>query len=212
MNDELSFLEDVPPETLIAQISRHNVLQEDMERLLCLENIRKAWLNDQIINAYLKLIENAAEKVGVLDVYFFTSILDCKETAKHYIKDMHRGKDIILIPACNKGRDHWTLLVVDLKKDSVIVVDSMRSKTNPGVILIEYMRKNPLLGKNKVWTINVLKGLPKQQNGCDCGIFMCQNAVKMAFDLPQFVVQEEIHWIRRAMAVEILTGRLMPRI
>jgi hypothetical protein len=48
MNDEPSFLENVPQETLFAQISRHNVSQEDMERLLCIENIRKAWLNDQI--------------------------------------------------------------------------------------------------------------------------------------------------------------------
>lgn len=41
MKDEVSFLDDVPRETVLEQISRHHVTLEDLERLLCLKTAEK---------------------------------------------------------------------------------------------------------------------------------------------------------------------------
>lgn len=57
------------------------------------------------------------------------------------------------------------------------------------------------------------KRVPQQSNGYDCGVFTCQFCLYSALDLGfQRIGQSDMPFLRNLIALELLEGRLMPRI
>ena len=53
------------------------------------------------------------------------------------------------------------------------------------------------------------QNIPKQNNGVDCGVFVCQYAKNLARDLPLDFAQKDMGELRRAMILELAEKRLI---
>lgn len=86
-------------------------------------------LNDEIINAYFKLIKNTF-KVYTFDSYFFTSLVERlrknEEMFKFLKKDISLVENDLLLCPINKD-DHWTLIAVNVPKREVGFYDSVKN-------------------------------------------------------------------------------------
>jgi len=159
------------------------------------------WLNDEVINFYFSLIKKRSEDLDNLPrIYcyntFFYSKLKSGPNAYQMLKRWTRKVDIfsfdyILIPL-HLGV-HWTLISVNCQKKRISYLDSMGGgKINQAgehhqKAILSYLqqehqekKKSPLPSE---WIINPLGVndddednffIPQQENGCDCGAFICR--------------------------------------
>lgn len=58
------------------------------------------------------------------------------------------------------------------------------------------------------WTKVTPKNIPRQKNGCDCGVFTAQNACFLAGSYPLVFTQNDMPALRRNMICEIISNRL----
>lgn len=123
----------------------------------------KKWLNDIVVNAFLKLFKtNSQGRFDFLDPLFIQS----KSHMEDYIPKLDMSSKSILIPLCvNK---HWTLLV--FQKSGVFShFDSICSKKTPSKEALEFLK---ILEKsnyfNKTPTFKS-KRTAKQAESWECG-------------------------------------------
>ena len=64
-------------------------------------------------------------------------------------------------------------------------------------------------GSEGAFSIKIMGNAPLQQNGYDCGVFICQNAEKIARAAPITTKQSEMAKAREMMLQEIFLGRLL---
>lgn len=176
-------------------------------------------LNDEIVNAYFKLIQghkNVARKVYIFDTYFYTTMVKNLEEKKEYFRFLTRINlleyDLLLCPI-NKCK-HWTLIAVDVPNRTIKFYDSL-SNPERGQVEINDIRKmlDYNCGSNHHtrldWTIDRPK-IPQQDNSTDCGVFLCQNARELAQGHQQFeFTQQHAEQVRREMVFEIGSGALL---
>lgn len=94
------------------------------------------WLNDEIVNNYLMMIEKRGRTAGSkypsvfsYSTHFFTRLV---EKGHAGVIRWKRGvnlfkQDLLLIPV-NVNKKHWILVVVDVQEKTVFFCDSMGSK------------------------------------------------------------------------------------
>ena len=108
--------------------------------------------------------------------------------------------DKFLIPAV-VGSNHWVLYVVE--NGTVSLYDSMNVKRggdgNLEYKLFEFMRWQ----KCDLCRLNIVKGLPKQKNGNDCGVFLMEFARCLLLDKPIQFTQKDIKAIRERIKREL---------
>ena len=63
-------------------------------------------------------------------------------------------------------------------------------------------------GEEAKYKIRIRSDVPKQLNGTDCGVFLCQYAERLGREKPWNFSQQDIADIRVKMAWEILNGEL----
>uniref|UniRef100_A0A915D6N8 Ubiquitin-like protease family profile domain-containing protein n=1 Tax=Ditylenchus dipsaci TaxID=166011 RepID=A0A915D6N8_9BILA len=56
--------------------------------------------------------------------------------------------------------------------------------------------------------IRILQNIPKQDNGYDCGAFICQLAERISHGAPIDFLQDDMEGMRKKMVSEILGGEL----
>ena len=68
-----------------------------------------------------------------------------------------------------------------------------------------------LHGKDNAWVFDteIVRTVPQQTNGIDCGIFACQFAEHVAREASITFTQKDIPQIRRNMVWELMTRRLI---
>lgn len=122
------------------------VLTDDQLQCLMLTGDQKAWLNDEVINCYLHLLQLRAkgqqQKVHFFNSYFAAKLVLDKGTYNHEAVSCYtnpealrrEGQECSTVLACktlyfpvNHGL-HWVLIVVDLEERVVTLLDSMRKK------------------------------------------------------------------------------------
>ena len=194
-----------PPSAIIndANVSRLRVTRSDLGSLDGLN-----WLNDVIMNAYLNLIVNRnRENPRLPRVYAFNTFLLLWYSRSY--EDVRRWTrsvdifafDILLVPV--HSHEHWTMMVVDVRSKLIHYMDSMSGAEEGHMrTLLNYLaeehkdKKKRDLGVHKWRTINV-EGLPKQQNGSDCGVFALKFAAFAAQGLEiDFTQREMPHFFR----------------
>ena len=183
----------------------------------------RRYLNDKIIDSYIRLIQERSEAntdlptVYGLTTFFYTQLStfgleEGRKRTQGWIKSDLREKDLIFCPV--HKQDHWTLIVVEVSTKSVHYLDSIvgsREKSPaPGLIkryMEAYYRQ---LGEVVHFKIRIRKDAPIQQNGVDCGVFVCQNAERMSRKGALNFTQEDMPLARKRMTEELLNGKLDP--
>lgn len=131
--------------------------------------------------------------------------------------------DRLLVPI-NLGNVHWVCAVVDLKRKRIEYYDSMTDRGQRhdafehllGYLHSEHKEKKGSTFDDEGWEEAFSANSPKQDNGCDCGVFACQtlesaargrDLVKSGFEFNR----KNMPFFRRLMIVEIASGELAAR-
>ncbi|KAF8815345.1 cysteine proteinase [Phlegmacium glaucopus] len=191
-----------------------NLLQKDYTRLLQ----PQLWLNDEIVNTYMALIRSLVKQDHlVLFSHFYQKISlleSCHpDVIKGYLSNKRDPGSIenilaryskIIFPVHWSG-DHWLTVVLDIHREEVVFMDSLRNHTAPvgrEVIFQTIYKQIPLSnGWSKAEDLTVAQ----QKNGHDCGVYCCQFMKFSALGrpVPLWTSEHDLLWIRRMMAMEI---------
>lgn len=102
---------------------------------------------------------------------------------------------------------HWTLAVANINEKCISYYDSLEvqyAAQNVLDILLRFFKEN--VGGE--WKAVVTDG-PKQQNGFDCGVFVCTTAEFISRDRPLTFEQKDMIYFRKKMVIEIMRGELL---
>ncbi|TRZ23491.1 hypothetical protein HGM15179_003646 [Zosterops borbonicus] len=179
-------------EDILSRAFKLNVTREDICTLQPL-----GWLNDRIMNFYMSLLVERSKKEGYPAVYAFNTFFYSKlsSTSHKGVKKWTKGvdifeHDIILVPI--HLRTHWTLLVVDLREKTIKYFDSLGQKGDHICkTILKYLEEESRERRNieltaSEWTLHSMgtEEIPQQNNGSDCGVFVCKFADFISRDKP----------------------------
>ena len=183
----------------------------------------KEYLNDKIIDSYIRLIQERSEAnpslpaVHGLTTFFHTqlSLFGLEEGSrrtKGWIKVDLREKDLIFCPV--HKQDHWTLVGIEIATKTIHYFDSIvgsRKKSPAPGLFKKYMEAYyQEQGEEVKFKIRIRTDAPTQRNGVDCGAFLCQYAERMSRKGALDFSQEHIPLARKRMTEELLNGKLDP--
>lgn len=178
----------------------------------------RQWLNDNVIDFYFNLIGQENPEVFGWTTHFFTTLQQRGyQGVARWLKRKKLNvteKAIIFVPINILGT-HWALAVVDNTAKSISYMDSLASSGNlPALETIrEYMvqegKKHNLLVDFYSYTLHPRAKTPQQLNGYDCGVFTCQCARYLARKRGLLYGQKDMKTIRRRMAYEIISKKLL---
>jgi len=194
------------------------------------------WLNDEIINCYIKLLclEELPVTFHAFTSLFWTYISSHdpkapkKPLAYNYAKvkrwtrrqnvDIFE-KDIVIMPV-NLSDMHWTLGALDFRKKRIRTYDSMGTPINNRFVefMLKYLNDEhqdkkgcPLPGLDE-WEGEEVVDMPIQENGYDCGVFTCRAAECLLRDISfNFTQNEMVEW-RLIMCLELMDGAIWERL
>ena len=171
------------------------------------------YLNNFVIDAYLHLLkEKSPASVEVIEWQKFETCIGNKP-AKQVLKDKASilEQDVVLVP-CNPGRsEHWFLLVVLPKEQKIVALDSMaRSFVKPTIEsairkmwrLLKELSPQDLPMNEWHFSCNTPRDIAQQDNGFDCGAFVCLYARCLLLASPS-VAKQSITAFRKVMIVEL---------
>ena len=179
------------------------------------------YLNDRIIDQYLKHIaeRNQADpdlpKVYASTTFLYTKLdlrgMDqgMKETSDWFKEDL-REKQLIFFPI--HKLHHWSLIVVDTATKVINYLDSLEgsraTSSAPRTMKSFIERYYRERGEEAVFEIRIRQDAPVQENGVDCGVFVCQYAERMARSSPLNFTQADLRGAREKMTEELLEGKI----
>ncbi|XP_053402902.1 sentrin-specific protease 1-like [Mercenaria mercenaria] len=178
------------------------------------------WLSDVVINFYMNLLMERGElegcsKVYAFNTYFYPKMMSGGHSA---VKTWTRRVDVlavhyILIPV-HLGK-HWCLAVINFKKKDIQYYDSLGGINQKCLYALrQYLCDESMNKKNTEFNLNgwnstIMKDLPQQMNGSDCGMFACKYAEYIARDAPIIFTPEDMPYFRRRMVYEIVSANLL---
>ncbi|XP_035231256.1 sentrin-specific protease 1-like [Stegodyphus dumicola] len=229
VEEEVEFLEMTPemeafvekalavtsPDAKLGSVLGTTIFRKDIETLSGLN-----WLNDQVINSYVALIAERCKSGIYLPVYCYNSFFYTNLKAKGYsgIKRWTRKVDIFsyalnIVPL--HVDVHWCLAVIDHRAKTISYYDSMTLlEPNCVDILSDYLIKEMKDKKGKVleegvYSKRIVKDIPMQMNGSDCGMFTLKYAEYLARDAKLTFSQKHMAHFRRRMVYELLTNQIL---
>ena len=207
--------------------SRINVEKVNLDRLT-----NKRWLNDEIIQAYLQLLNKLNKSYLCYDTTFYASFAEkgFEGVKKHYRKENVMSKEKILIPVCEGS--HWFLIVIDLNSFQLYCLDpyipgpdkekSLQLLYAQTLERLQHFRDNyvyPLYrskGKsvpNIALNVCLPPKIPTQEDNYNCGVFLLAFAKSIFFQRPQLDFQsEDMDPFRTILAEEMRTQNITKKI
>jgi len=142
-----------------------------------------------------------------------------KEWAKRQNVDIFE-RDIVLLPVNLRGT-HWALGVVDFRKKRFSLLDSLgtsaRNSSQFADAMLTYLtdehedKRGKPMPDVEEWAVEEAQDMPQQENGYDCGVFMCRAAECLLRGTPfNFHQRDMVEW-RFIMALELEEGKIWPR-
>lgn len=195
------------------------------EKLWCLRP--RGWLNDEVINLYLELLKERAErepkrflKCHFFNTFFYKKLASGKtgydyQSVRRWTTPNKLGYGLaecekIFIPV---HRDvHWCLAIIDMKEETFHYLDSLGGKDSAVLRILARYIMDELKDKNNIeidtssWR-EVSVHIPLQHNGWDCGMFMLKFIDFDSRGLRLSFSQEHMEYFRRRTAKEILRLR-----
>ncbi|KAF8084590.1 hypothetical protein N665_0711s0019 [Sinapis alba] len=183
-----------------------------------------AWLNDEVINVYLELLKEreTREPKNYLKCHFFNTFFYKKllSDSGYNFKAVRRWTtqrklgyalidcDMIFVPI-HRGV-HWTLAVINNRDRKLLYLDSLNGVDSKILnALAKYLgdEAKEKSGKDidvSSWEMEFVEGIPQQQNGYDCGMFMLKYIDFFSRGLGLCFSQEHMPYFRLRTAKEIL--------
>ncbi|KAJ5101979.1 hypothetical protein NUU61_004201 [Penicillium alfredii] len=186
-----------------------------------------AWLNDEIINAYLIiLVQYLRQSTGnagrsdrprfhAFNSFFYSSLRD--KGYQGVRRWANRAKiggeglldvDTVFVPVHESS--HWTLMVVRPSDRTIEYFDSLGSRGPRQVKVIKEWLRGELGTKydDEEWTVLPSVSSP-QDNGSDCGVFLLTNAKAIAIGIePTVFGPSYTSLVRRKIVAELMNGGL----
>ncbi|KAL2011120.1 hypothetical protein VTN00DRAFT_3838 [Thermoascus crustaceus] len=188
---------------------------------------RMAWLNDEVINAYLALIvdylrrssgnagRNVQPKFHAFNTFFFSNLRDRGyDSVRRWASRAKIGGekllsvDTVFVPVHNSA--HWTLMVIRPSARTIEHFDSLGSLSLAHVNKAKEWLRGELgpLYKDEEWSV-LPSASPQQDNGSDCGVFLLSTAKAVAVGLePLSYGAADITLLRKKIVAELMHGRL----
>ena len=167
------------------------------------------WVNDEVINFYIQLLkERDTALCSKLDFrrpsHYFTSLFISKllnlgpkgsgiyeyPGVRAWTKKVDVfAMDMLFIPI-NIENSHWTLVVVNVQKCEIHYYDSLNRSEDKYLEAVQRWLHDEAKDKDKSYNAALWKhysresSVPQQQNGFDCGVFLCVCAEYLTEGLP----------------------------
>lgn len=185
-----------------------------------------SWLNDELINAYLGLVEARSNRFSLLNAggesvlafssYFYNKLTiggryDYEQVAEWLEKVVITHYDRIFIPI-NHNNSHWSLCVVEVQRRVIRHLDSIHGQK---LDIMDNIRKWFL---QRLWrtlqmelhdkdvVLEIHEKPPQQKNTSDCGVFVCKFADFISKNLVLDFTHDHMPYFRARMADELLVG------
>merc|ERR1712142_763439 len=181
------------------------------------------YINDKIIDRYLQLIRERNEAdfslprifTCITHLYVATVAKGVRSTVR-WIKEDVRVKDLISFPIHYEDLAHWSLIAVETSTKTVYYFDSLENpriySMAPKIIkrFMEAYYKDK--GETVTFRIKRRADAPLQENGYDCGVFLCQYAERIARKSSLNFSQKDLDLscAREKMTQELLEERINP--
>ncbi|MCJ1359203.1 MAG: Smt3-specific protease [Icmadophila ericetorum] len=185
-----------------------------------------AWVNDEIIMAYLFAItEWALKKVGcrrgqipryyAFSTFFYQNIREKGAgSVDRWAKKAGLGGEKLLQAECIfvpiHQHAHWTLLVISPLRKTIEYFDSLHGD---GRVIIDKMKEYLRMEigaafKPSEWKFHTSAPSPSQDNGRDCGVFLATTAkmITLGYDPIRSYCSTDIDLQRRRMVAELING------
>ncbi|XP_070210929.1 sentrin-specific protease 1-like isoform X2 [Littorina saxatilis] len=178
------------------------------------------WLNDEVINFYMNMLMDRGEQEGFSKTYSFSTFFYPKlvQGGHAVVKRWTRRVDIFshqyLVIPVHLGV-HWCLCVVFMKEKKICYYDSMGGTNNQCLNAVRQYLADESAEKNKgqldlsEWSAEIVKDIPQQMNGSDCGMFSCMYAETLTRGAKITFTQKDMPYFRRRMVYEILKKKLL---
>lgn len=173
----------------------------------------RRWLNDTIIEFFMKYVEWNTEQTVAFNSFFYSSLSQrgyqgvrrWMKRKKVDIKDLKK-----IFTPINLNQSHWALGVIDIERKRILYVDSMSSGPNARSLNILNDLKGYVIEESKHTMgedFELIHGnCPQQPNGFDCGIYVCMNALYLSKDSELTFNSEDAVHMRSYIADLILSG------
>jgi len=179
------------------------------------------WLNDEVINFYMQMIVARSKdndnwpKVYATNTFFYPKLMQSGHSAlKRWTRKVDIfAQDLMIIPV-HLGM-HWCLATIDFKKKGVFYYDSMGGNNNQCLnALLKYLQDEHLDKKKSTfdisdWKAVIVKEIPQQMNGSDCGMFTCKFAEYLSRNAPITFSQADMPYFRKRIIYEIVKNQLI---
>ncbi|XP_008179339.1 sentrin-specific protease 1-like [Acyrthosiphon pisum] len=178
------------------------------------------YLNDYVINDYFELIKKRDPSIYCFDTFFFENYKNFGYSrVKSWTKNINIfSKRKLFFPINIKRRNippHWILVVVDINHNQITGYDSLK-KSNLVAYrddVLKYLEEEHLgkLGESLPidnWE-KVQGENPYQENGIDCGVYVCIFAEYISRDVAFNFDQDFMAGFRKLMAYELCTKQLI---
>ncbi|KAJ5200359.1 Peptidase C48 SUMO/Sentrin/Ubl1 [Penicillium cf. griseofulvum] len=187
----------------------------------------EAWLNDEIINAYLGLLVHYLRqshgnlgpkerpRFHAFNTFFYSTLRDKGyDGVRRWANRAKIGGvgllnvDTVFIPVHESS--HWTLLVIRPEERTIEYFDSLGSRGPRQVKNVKQWLRGELGAKYKDEEWTVLPSVSSQQdNGSDCGVFLLTNAKAITVGVePTAIGPRHIALLRRKIVAELMNGGL----
>ncbi|RJE22010.1 Ulp1 protease family protein, partial [Aspergillus sclerotialis] len=189
--------------------------------------VPEAWLNDEVINAYLPLLVDHLRRANnnagrhdkprfhAFNTFFFSNLRDkgYPSVRRWARRAKIGGSDLlnvetVFVPVHNRA--HWTLVVVKPTERTIENFDSLGSLSQVHVNLIKGWLAEELGDEFVAEEWKVLSSAsPQQTNGSDCGVFLLSTAKAVALGIdPLSYGPGDIPQLRRKVVGELMNGGL----
>lgn len=208
--------------TVFSKSQPYSISARNIKFMLVGNDGESGMLNDECINTYMQILQRRANSMGAKiwfmnsDFYEFLKTQGYEKVAKWTKNVDIFDKDKIIFPIHFENKKHWTLGIINMRDrrfeyyDSLNRLDEKYSQTMSLYIRTEVTNK----GKEfdvRDWNDTKVngRGLPLQNNGIDCGVFVCQYAECFSRDVWPTFSPQDMPVFRRRMVVELATGELL---
>lgn len=214
-----------PPTINISYFPTFEIRLDELKQRLSLNY----WLNDNIVDGYVELLQtydnerclrdSSRVPSYILPTSFYRQLAPKKQLynyrsvqfffSKKHINIMEKGK--LFIPV-NVDENHWVFVVVFIAEKTIRYYDSLYNNTRFNMVvnnIKQYMFDSTL---DQTWEIQSdhHRVVPQQQNSHDCGVFMCMMMDALLDEIPlHHIKQTDMQFYRKKMCADLVRCRLL---
>ncbi|KAH3757041.1 cysteine proteinase [Pelomyxa schiedti] len=154
-----------------------------------------AWLNDEVINLYMEILQERSRKSKDLphchffNTFFYPLLSRSYDRVKKWSSKVDIfNMDMLLFPIHQSG-NHWCLAVINIRDKRFEYYDSFHSPNDRCLQLLRNLLEAEAKARHvdvdvSGWPFYQPDTIPLQTNGSDCGVFACKFAECISRECP----------------------------